>query len=84
MGPKNSLVQSVGYYSEGKCLVSIGKKIMNREKYVKEEGVYSLPETLVRYQQRPLTIRKLYRDMFRLSLNFENKFLSLPSIELID
>lgn len=39
-----------------------------------------MPETLIRYQERPLKIKKIYRDMFRISLNFDNKFMHLPTL----
>jgi hypothetical protein len=55
----------------------MGKKIINRERKVREEGDYSNPHTLLRYQQRPDRACKLYRDLFRLSMDFQNKFLHI-------
>ena len=48
----------------------MGKKIISKEKRVREEGIYNRPETLIRYQVRPDRVRKHYRDLFRVSINF--------------
>jgi hypothetical protein len=39
-----------------------------------------MPETLIRYQERPLKIKKIYRAMFKISINFDNKFMNLTTL----
>lgn len=75
--------KEAGIYNESNILCSIGKKMINREQRVREEGLYDELNGLERYQERPKTLNKKYRDFFRKSLCFENKFVSLKKVEEI-
>ena len=46
--------------------------------------MYDELDGLERYQQRPKHVKKRYRDFFRKSLDYENKFIRLSKIEEIE